>query len=389
MSLAAPFSFIESHSGRITPYQVGLAVEHSSEGFALCNPEGNFIYMNAAHCRMYGYGDAKDLLGRSWRVLYRAEEAALFDEEYIPRLLADGFWRGRAKGLRLDGTLFDELVSLRLLEGGYLLCECSDVTFTRVLREQLAGSLVREKNLLDAKSRFFSMANHELRNPLACVSTGVEMLVRHGDRMAEEKKRQIAADVLKRVETIRALMDKFMVIGSQFSGLLEFQPRPWRAEAALRAWAAQNWWRPAGYPAALVRVSSDRPEGETRDVDAVLIEHIVQNLIDNAFKYAGTESAVELRVGGTEKELIIEVEDSGPGLATEEHERVFEEFYRAPGSGNKVGSGLGLFLVRQCALAHLGEVCLRSRPGEGCVFTVRVHAPLSTQADSLAGEGER
>lgn len=387
-SSAAPFALAQSSSVAITPHQIGLAVEHSHEGFALCDPDGNFVYLNAAHCRMYGYEDARDLLGRSWRGLYREEDAAEFDRVHLPQLVAAGYWRGRSKGLRRDGSVFDEFVSLRLLEGGYLLCTCSDVTSLRLLQEQLASSLVREKNLLSTKSRFFAMANHELRNPLACISTGVEMLIRHGERMAKEKCEQIAGDVLRRVETIRALMDKFMVIGSQFSGVLDFHPVPWRLDVALRTWEAQNWWRPRNHAAEdWVQVCHERPEGETREADGILIQHIVQNLVENAFKYAGKERVIELTVGGTEEELVISLKDHGPGLTCAEQERIFDEFYRAPGAKGESGSGLGLFLVRQCAQAHLGEIRVRSAPGEGCEFTVRLRAPLSVQPGPFAEGG--
>jgi PAS domain S-box-containing protein len=365
----------------ISPHLIELAVEHSSEGFALCDAAGNFIYLNQAHCRMYGYENSEDLLGRSWRTLYREEDAALFDSDYVPQLIREGFWRGRAKGLRRDGSLFDELVSLRRIEGDYLLCTCSDVTSLRLLQEQLASSLVREKNLLATKSRFFSMANHELRNPLACIAIGVEMMIQHGDRLTQDKKAQIAADVLKRVETIRSLMDKFMVIGSQFSGVLNFHPAPWQIDASLRTWAAQNWWRPLSEDTdGRLRVRNELPEGETREADAVLVQHIVQNLVDNAWKYSGADQPIDLTVRGTQDELTFVVADRGPGLTAEEQERVFDDFYRAPGAKGKPGSGLGLFLVRQCARAHLGDITVSGAVGEGCVFTVRIHAPVSDHA---------
>jgi len=84
---------------------------------------------------------------------------------------------------------------------------------------------------------------------------------------------------------------------------------------------------------------------------------LLRNLIDNAIRYTGPEGRVDVHVRASESEVNVIVEDNGPGIPVEEHERVFDRFYRgrdaAPG-----GSGLGLAIVRQIAELHGGTVAL-------------------------------
>src|SRR5690606_34794129 len=109
--------------------------------------------------------------------------------------------------------------------------------------------------------------------------------------------------------------------------------------------------------------------------ESVMTGELVNNLIDNALRYGGKQ--VTLRVTEQETGVELSVEDDGPGVPEAEAERIFERFYRVPGS--KVdGSGLGLSIVRE--IAHgLGARCgYRSRDGGGACFYIRF--PKAVQA---------
>jgi two-component system phosphate regulon sensor histidine kinase PhoR len=112
-----------------------------------------------------------------------------------------------------------------------------------------------------------------------------------------------------------------------------------------------------------------------------LIQQAVVNLLDNAVKYAPSGSRVNLRARGEGKELIIEVQDQGPGIAPEHLERIFERFYRGDRSHSRDpdgagGTGLGLAIVRHICLLHQGRAEAESHAGEGSLFTLRL--PLGT-----------
>jgi two-component system sensor histidine kinase TctE len=97
------------------------------------------------------------------------------------------------------------------------------------------------------------------------------------------------------------------------------------------------------------------------------------NLIDNAIRYTAEGGQVTVRVSGGPREVVLSVEDNGPGIPEPERSRVFERFYRVLGTGAE-GAGLGLAIVRDIAQSHSAEVTLGSGAG-GRGTVVRVSFP--------------
>jgi two-component system sensor histidine kinase SenX3 len=97
-------------------------------------------------------------------------------------------------------------------------------------------------------------------------------------------------------------------------------------------------------------------------------------------KYSGAAREIALRLHRDNGHAVIQVEDHGVGIAPEDQNRIFEQFYRAPSPENQSvpGAGLGLSVVEHIARAHGGDVAVRSAPGEGSTFSIRI--PVETRA---------
>jgi two-component system OmpR family sensor kinase len=106
--------------------------------------------------------------------------------------------------------------------------------------------------------------------------------------------------------------------------------------------------------------------------DRDLLFLAVHNLLDNALKYTREGDTIELRAYEDGSELVVEVADTGPGIPQDEQADVWNELFRGQGARGVAGSGLGLALVRSIVIRHGGSVNLRSRPGQGSVFTLRL-----------------
>jgi K+-sensing histidine kinase KdpD len=116
--------------------------------------------------------------------------------------------------------------------------------------------------------------------------------------------------------------------------------------------------------------------------DPVLVEQVIINLVENAVRYAGPASPIELSVRPQGESLLVEVADRGPGVAPGDEERVFEKFYRAPGATQADGGiGLGLTICRAIVLAHDGAIWLSNRPGGGAAVSFTL--PVSRAARAL------
>jgi len=117
------------------------ALDHSDEGFALTDPEGNYVYINDAHLRMYGYERPQELLGRSWRTLYTPDWVRHFEQAVLPIMPRDLVWRGQVIGRKRNGSAFLAGVTLTLLPDGKITCNCRDESVRRESPDAPAASL--------------------------------------------------------------------------------------------------------------------------------------------------------------------------------------------------------------------------------------------------------
>jgi signal transduction histidine kinase len=126
-------------------------------------------------------------------------------------------------------------------------------------------------------------------------------------------------------------------------------------------------------------------------VDRDALEQVILNLLANALKYSGESREIDLRLHAESAAAVIEVIDRGVGIPASEQSLIFDKFYRAPTPQNQriPGTGLGLALVAHFVQAHGGRVDVRSQPGAGSTFAVRlpfepgvVAPPVSQPADA-------
>jgi len=94
------------------------------------------------------------------------------------------------------------------------------------------------------------------------------------------------------------------------------------------------------------------------------------NLVENAVKYSHAGEEVAVSAWAENGQVLVSVEDHGPGIPREHHGLIFEKFGRANVGGGKPGTGLGLFIARSITEAHGGTLDVRSAPGEGATFTL-------------------
>jgi len=116
------------------------AMEAAIDGLALLNADQNYVYMNRAHAEIYGYANASELVGMSWRILYDSDELQRFEQEIMPELGEKGHYQGRAIGKKKDGSQFPQEISLTALENGGLICVVRDITEGKLAEERLKES---------------------------------------------------------------------------------------------------------------------------------------------------------------------------------------------------------------------------------------------------------
>jgi two-component system sensor histidine kinase BaeS len=146
------------------------------------------------------------------------------------------------------------------------------------------------------------------------------------------------------------------------------------AEVARSVLAARD----AQLRAAGLQVHADLRAGAVVRGDADRLHQALGNLLANAARYCRPGDAVTVRVGASGDRAVLEVADTGPGIAAEDLAHVFDRLWRGRASGATSGSGIGLAVVRELVSAHGGTVTAASPPGGGATFTIRL--PLERSA---------
>jgi len=235
-------------------------------------------------------------------------------------------------------------------------------------RERQEVALARDKAEAAnrAKSRFLAAASHDLRQPLHALSLYSAALTLHA---AEGDVGDIGRSINQAVQSVSALVDSLLDISKLDAGAIvpllqrvNVRELVDRIEASFHTVAQRRQLE--------FRVSSIDAEVET---DPVLIERILRNLVDNAMKYT-VRGSITLSAEGVGSTVRFAVRDTGPGIASQERERIFEEFYQIgnPERDRAHGLGLGLAIVRRLALLLGTDVELESEPGRGAEFAIRM-----------------
>jgi two-component system OmpR family sensor kinase len=220
--------------------------------------------------------------------------------------------------------------------------------------------LVQELNLLfgrvrtafDAQQHFVADAAHELRTPLAALKLQVQSLERSDSLDA---KRVAVSRLTAGIERATRLVEQLLVLARQEASMAGGAPRQPVdiAGAARRAVADLAGVAQAkGIDLGLQRADAVEVEGQP---DALMI--LLRNLVDNAIKYTPQGGTVDVSVVAESGGVRVTVEDSGPGIPPAERERVFDRFYRVPGS-DAAGSGLGLAIIKSIADRHGAALAL-------------------------------
>ncbi|MCP2324392.1 signal transduction histidine kinase [Hamadaea flava] len=228
-------------------------------------------------------------------------------------------------------------------------------SFNRMV-DQLAARLERDR-------RFAADVSHELRSPLQTLAAAASVLARRRDQL-DPRSAQAASLVADEVERFQTLV----------TDLLELARADQPADRRLTEVAelARQVVARKGFDPGIVSVAEP---GFTPvwPVDSRRFEQIIANLLDNAVRHGGGPTAV--RLGGTAGTGWLEVDDEGPGVPPADRISIFDRFVRGRAANARAdsdGTGLGLALVRQHALAHGGDATVTDRPGGGARFHVEI-----------------
>jgi len=231
----------------------------------------------------------------------------------------------------------------------------------------------RELRLAEMRSRFVSAVSHELKTPLTAIRMFAETL-QLGRSPDRETQSEYLETIVNESERLTRLLNNVLDFSKIERGQKEYRRAPNDLADIVSASArAMRYQLEQQHFTLNVEVRDGIP---VANVDRDAIEQAILNLLSNAMKYSGASRVIDLRLTQGDGQAVIEVGDRGVGIALDEQQKIFEQFYRVPTKHNDgiPGTGLGLTLVSHIAEGHGGRVTVESSPGQGSTFAI--HLPL-------------
>ncbi len=382
--------------------------------FAL-DPQGRVRSWNLGAQRIMGY-DAEEVVGRHV-ALFHTPEAVAEDRPKRELRVALGEGRYEEEGWRVrkDGSRFWAnvvITPLRDEEGAHL----GFAKITRDLTERRAAQLqalddaralaaeeaarkaaeVRAEELGDlldrverqaleleqrraeaeeanrVKSEFLARMSHDLRTPLNAIGGYVDLILGGVRGPVRDQMRADLERVRRSQRHLLVLINDLLNFARLEAGRVRYQMEPVRLADAVGS--VLEMVEPQAAAAEISLRSDDVPSSLRAMADRDKLEQILLNLLSNSLKHTPAGGTVEMRAESRGEHALLHVSDTGPGVAPEELERVFDPFTQAAGDTMEEGVGLGLAISRDLARGMGGELSVESPPGEGATFTVRLRA---------------
>ncbi len=223
---------------------------------------------------------------------------------------------------------------------------------------------------IDAFKRdLVSSAAHELRTPLTSVQMSVHLCLEGAAGPVTERQTDLLDTARRECERLQSIVDDLLELARLERRVVEPKRAPFGLDELVTQALARAEDEAGRRHVALSREPSPLL---TLDADAERLRHVIDNLIANAIRHAGSRVVVAWRERGDVAR--IEVRDDGPGIPIEHRERVFELFHRVPGTESG-GAGLGLAIVREVVASHGGDVGVEDAPEGGACVWFEVPAP--------------
>ncbi len=321
------------------------------EGMVVVGNDGNILMANPAAEKMLGHTDG-NVVGKSIKDSLHEEHSLVLT-------------RGSPESVKEIELAGENAETRRVLRTSNAVIE--DQNGRTIGMVSVLSDITKMKEVEQLKSDFVANVSHELRSPLAAIQKNLAIILDQTAGAINEDQKSFLSLAKGNVERLTRLINDLLDLSKIEAGKMEIKKAPTDLTALIRATLANftGWFREKNIAARL-----ELPEPPLQlEVDADKIVQVLNNLLSNALKFTPAEGEIRVRLTpGSPVEIA--VADSGPGIAPQDIQRIFNKFEQVAGhAGNGIhGTGLGLPLVKEIVERHGGAIRVESEVGKGSTF---------------------
>ena len=214
------------------------------------------------------------------------------------------------------------------------------------------------------QSDFVSNVSHEIKTPITAIE-GYTMLLQN-EETTEADKKMFIGKILFNTKRLSELVGNILLLSKIDNQAIETKKKKFRLDEQIRqsiVLLEPKWvQKEINFDVDLEKITYEGNES--------LLQHVWNNLIDNAIKFSSHGDTVIIRLKNREDKAVFTIADEGPGIPDEYHQKIYNKFYQADDSRKQEGNGLGLSLVKKIVDLYQGEIKIENRPEKGCRFIV-------------------
>ena len=355
-----------------------LLVENVKDyGIFMLDPDGRVSSWNEGARRINGY-EAEEIIGHHFSIFYPPEAIAINHPEHeLTVARAEGRFEEEGWRLRKDGTRFwANVVITALFSSGTL------IGYAKVTRDLTERRAAQQREIEDArriaeaeassraKSGFLAAMSHELRTPLNAIAGYAQLMTEGiGGEMAPQH-REWLTRIRNSQQHLLAIVNDLLNYTRIEAGDVSYARAPVNLHEVVEA--VLQMVEPQAARRSIAIEHGPCPPRSMAMADRLKVEQIVINLLSNAVKFSGEGDRITVTCGRRDGTATITVKDTGPGIAPDQQEAIFEPFVQLGRNLTSAheGTGLGLSISRDLARAMGGDVTVESTPGVGSAFAL-------------------
>lgn len=233
---------------------------------------------------------------------------------------------------------------------------------------KMLSSYQREYQANKQQRNFMSAVTHELKSPIASLKLQLQTVGREG--VTQEQKTELINRALGDTERLNVLVDNILLAAQLDDGMVQLHTEHGDIAAFLMEHADDFKNRTGGTHV----IACEAAPGVLMHFDRNAMTSVLNNLLENAVKYAPEGSRITLGCTGSDRGILITVADEGIGIRESDREAIFKKFYRVEEEAVRKtkGTGLGLYIVKELVERHYGSITVRSNgSGKGTIFELR------------------
>lgn len=337
-------------------------VQHSSDGVVILDRDGSVVGYNLTMSKLSGWAIG-EAVGRASHEVFRLKiEVRPDDSTSLIRLGRHHFGERTEPVEAQLVTRTGEVLDVEVTGAPLFDEESKALGWVMMLRD-----ITRRKEMERLQKVFLSAVSHELHTPIAIIKGFAGLMCDPDLKLPEATIREKAAIIVEESVRLEKMVGQMLEATRIQAGGL----RPQLATEDVAKLVARGVEKVQQLlTSAGCKVKLDlQPVSYLASVDGARVQQVVINLMENASKYSN-QGIIEVKGRFDDKELLISIGDDGPGVPSEDRERLFEPFVRGKGATKASGSGLGLYIAKAIVEAHGGNLTLGASPQGGALFTI-------------------